>query len=486
MGVGRWFQTTLLRHPVQLPPREEAPPANVPLAVLHDWLLLAAVVCVAAAIGALVALWSAKPSLLKRQPGLVGLLASLVLGTDLSVLFLRFGPSKAHEFLDECCATLGRWAILKLGPDHLIVRDALLWTTPHSFPPVFQRSAPLRSLMPHRSCASQVVTDPEGVQDIFAGKKGAFSNKSKPVMAVDWFFKDSLLTMQADQWRHDRTFVNGAIAGHRIDLVYPAMHAKLGAIWDKIDGFEGNEFDLSKLLPSLIVDVFGEFALGVNLNTIQGHNKDFFEALTSMPAGIQAMTAEPPWTWELPTPRNLRLRRARATVDTFIRKLLDDRPARLEARTAAGSGAECLLDRLLSESSRGKMSEKRVMSNIGIFFIGSFEYISNTIFFTLEFLSGHPEVVRKLRAELAAHRRRGGRAGGAAGRSVLGRGASRVDAAGAGGSRRGTHGRRVCRPPHPRRPAARRQGDWDPSLRPSNEHGPRPVARPHGPPRLSA
>jgi len=120
---------------------------------------------VASAVGAAALLWAATPKAkrLQRPTGLVGLLASWVLGTDVSVYLLRFGPNKGHKFFDECCATPGRWFTLRLGPDILIV-----------------------------------TTDPVACQDIFVVKKRSFSTRTVTVMVIDWFFKGALPTLHAD------------------------------------------------------------------------------------------------------------------------------------------------------------------------------------------------------------------------------------------------------------------------------------------------
>jgi hypothetical protein len=237
--LGRWL-TTVLRRPVKLPPREYAAPADAPL---RAWLLVAAVLCVTLAIGAVALLRAAKPKSkrLPRPPGLAGLLASLVLGIDLSVYLFRFGPTKADEFFDECCATLGRFFTLRLGPNTLVV-----------------------------------TTDTVACHDLFVGKKKSFSTQTVPVMVINWFFKDALPALPADQWPHDRAVVQGAIAGHSIHLAYPAMHAKLGTIRDRIDESQGNEFDLSELLPVFSWTSSVSLRLASTLTRCRGRTKTFF------------------------------------------------------------------------------------------------------------------------------------------------------------------------------------------------------------------
>ncbi|MGK5636751.1 cytochrome P450 [Streptomyces sp. URMC 126] len=126
---------------------------------------------------------------------------------------------------------------------------------------------------------------------------------------------------------------------------------------------------------------------------------------TTVVAGIPRRALVPPAADRLPTPGNRRYDRARSRLRGAIGRLIADRLGAATAGGAAGGDGD-LLSLLLAAGRDGAdgraLSESEVADQLVTFFAAGTETSGSALAWALHLLGGHPEVARRLRAEVDA------------------------------------------------------------------------------------
>jgi cytochrome P450 len=247
-----------------------------------------------------------------------------------------------------------------------------------------------------------VVNDPEAVFYVLSKNQKNYE-KSRSYQGLKLFLGEGLLTSEGEFWKRQRR------------LAAPAFHHRaLQGFADQMVECTQSLLDEWSSAPSHhVVDAHSEMMrltfriVGMTLfsTDVEGAAREVGEAL-----GIalehaddyaNAMVRVPPW---VPTPRNLRFRRARKILDDLVFAIIEQR------RTAARSGEATpndLLGLLMQATDEGahggeraRMTDRELRDEVMTLVLAGHETTANALSWALYLLSRHPAVERALHAEV--------------------------------------------------------------------------------------
>lgn len=209
-----------------------------------------------------------------------------------------------------------------------------------------------------------------------------------------------LLTAQGDLWRRNRRIANPAFTRRAIGGFARTMTTasqELAADWaPRADG--RTEVDVALEMNHLALRIAGETLFGQDVGQAQdavGHGLEVV-----LDEFIRISTLPWPWMMHLPTPRNLRLKRAMAQLDAVVSSIITAR----RAEVAEGEPRPDLLGMLMAaEDDDGVgLSDKQLRDEVLTMLLAGHETTANALAWTLMLLGRHPQVQERLAAELTA------------------------------------------------------------------------------------
>ncbi|MFD6275143.1 cytochrome P450 [Streptomyces sp. NPDC060209] len=251
-----------------------------------------------------------------------------------------------------------------------------------------------------------VVTDPALTRQVLVTDAAHFAKGGKIIDALRVFFGDGLATV-ADGETHLRNrrlmqpMFNKAHIATRGSAMIDQVSAMVGA-WQ--DGEQRDVFaDMNDVtLASFLVALFGT-DLPAHL---QG---EFTRLMPEIMKGTIRQTILPSWVTRLPLPANRAHARRVARLRTLIDQAIDHHAGRLDAGTSIpGDAAGCphagrqagLFETLLTAPE--PLTRQHLQDEAITLLTGAIETTGATLAWTLYEVTRHPEVERRLRAELAA------------------------------------------------------------------------------------
>jgi cytochrome P450 len=208
-------------------------------------------------------------------------------------------------------------------------------------------------------------------------------------------FGNGLLTSDGDFWRRQRrlaqpAFSHQRIAGHAATMV---RHAAAVATELASHGAHG-PFDVLRQVHAITIRIIGEALFGADiasdLQTIEPALSTLAQEVTDHIYG------RPVLPWFVPSPENVRRRRARRTIDHVVERLIGD-------RRGDPSGHDDLLSRYMSAHDEGEetgMSDAQLRDEVLTLFMAGEETVANAVTWALHLLGQHPEVERRVADEV--------------------------------------------------------------------------------------
>ncbi len=236
-----------------------------------------------------------------------------------------------------------------------------------------------------------MVSDPELIEEVFVSRarefaKGAIEQLVRPSVG------NGILLSEGDYWKRQRRMV--APPFHRQKLAGYG-EVMVGVAERMTSGFaDGEVRDLFPVTTNIALAVAAKTMFDVDVDNDAGGIAD---ALTAMMRAVNArVDAAVPLPDFVPTPTMLRLRRARAKLDTVLYRAIAE-------RRAAATPGDDLLSLLLSvrdeDDGRG-MTDLQLRDEAMTLFIAGFETTAISLSWIIHVLSTHPEVDTRLREQV--------------------------------------------------------------------------------------
>ncbi len=236
-----------------------------------------------------------------------------------------------------------------------------------------------------------VVSHPDDI-DTLAVKNARIMLRDDYVDVLQRALGLGLLTSDGELWKRQRKLMSQAFTPKRIAEYGAAMvRVTDAALASWRDGMEINlHQEMSRVTMEVVADVlFGASVSASDVKTVRESMEVINEFFANSPEAIAKL---PAW---VPTPRNVRMNRAVRAIDELIYGII--------ARRRAGEQKDDLLGTLLAAQDDGgmRMSDQQLRDEAITLFLAGHETTSLALAHTLYLLSKHPEVERRLHAELA-------------------------------------------------------------------------------------
>ncbi len=241
-----------------------------------------------------------------------------------------------------------------------------------------------------------LISHPDDVQRVLQSnwknyRKGIFNQPLVPLLG------SGLLTNEGESWLAQRRLLQPAF--HREHLVALAEvmveeTQRLVEQWRAL-AQSGEPADVASAMHRLTLAIAGRTLLGTPLRAEDALSRAFLTAIQHVNYRARHPLALPDW---VPAPRNLRYRRAAATLDRRVRQIVRERRER-------GGEQKDVLSLLLSardaETGHG-MDEEQLRDEVLTFLVAGHETAANMLGWTWHLLGQHPSVAERLRREADA------------------------------------------------------------------------------------
>jgi cytochrome P450 len=207
---------------------------------------------------------------------------------------------------------------------------------------------------------------------------------------------NGLVTSEGDFWKRQRRIANPAFHRRRIESwakVMTEATEQMLRTWGPLRE-ENSVVDIQAEMMALTLRIVGETLLSVD---VTGESAEVGDAVTVAFEHIGRRTRTPLTFPEwVPTPRNVRFNRAMATLNRVVGEII-------AARRQSGEIGDDLLGMLMDtqdEETGERMNDPQLRDEVMTMFLAGHETTATNLTWTFYLLSKHPEVERRLRAEI--------------------------------------------------------------------------------------
>jgi cytochrome P450 len=237
-----------------------------------------------------------------------------------------------------------------------------------------------------------LVSDPELIRQVFLPLNDGFT-KGRALQRAKVILGEGLLTSEGQWHARQRRLIMPAFHRSRLALYAKAM---IDLAAKQRDGWQaGQELDLRQEMMRLTLEIAGQTMFGAQL---ADDAQAISDALTEIMNRFKlAVVPGIEWMQHLPTPGNLKFKRAIRRLDQVVYRIIRE-------RRENGGDHEDLLSMLLAaedeENERKHMSDTQVRDEVMTLFLAGHETTANALTWTFVHLSKNPEVAAKLKQEL--------------------------------------------------------------------------------------
>ncbi|MGB3683626.1 MAG: cytochrome P450 [Rubrobacteraceae bacterium] len=237
-----------------------------------------------------------------------------------------------------------------------------------------------------------LLSNPEHIEQVLVGNNRNFI-KDRVTRGELSILGDGLLTSDGDFWRRQRRLAQPAFHRERIENYAGTMVAYTERM---LEGWrDGEQKDIHRDMMRLTLEIVAKTLVDTD---IAGEAEDVGDALGAVMAhfsdqGSGVFLRMLPDS--VPTPSNLRYRRAQRRLEEFIYGIIDE-------RRRSGRDTGDLLSMLLHarDEDGGRMSDEQLRDEVMTVIMAGHETTAIALSWTWRLLALHPEVEKKLHSEL--------------------------------------------------------------------------------------
>lgn len=233
----------------------------------------------------------------------------------------------------------------------------------------------------------------EAVRHVLQANAKNYSKRTRATAKMSLFLGKGLVTSDGELWRRQRRIAAPAFHKQRIEGFAGTMVRATSEMLDRWTGARG-VVDVDRAMMALTMRIASETLLGRDLS---GDADAVGEALGFLTVNTnRRITRLVDLPLAVPTPENLRYRRAVKVVDDLLIGLVAERRKRpTEAHDLLGM----LLDARDDETGEG-MSDAQLRDEAITIFAAGHETTSNALSWTFLLLARHPEIAARLHDEV--------------------------------------------------------------------------------------
>ena len=251
-----------------------------------------------------------------------------------------------------------------------------------------------------------LVNDPNVVKHVLVDNPKAYT-KSRNYLGLKVVLGEGLLTSEGDHWRRQRKLAQPAFHRDKLaafaDQMSTATRDMLSR-WTREHGEQSAGADTFCIHAEMMRLTFRIVGLTLFSSDVDGDAKDVGQALEVAMHWAndhaESFIRIPPY---VPTPANIRFKRAKRTLDDVVFRLIAER--RQQAQRTGDFGSD-LLGMLMASTEEGDgsgtgsgMDDQQLRDEIITMILAGHETTANLLSWTFHLLSKHPEIERRVHEE---------------------------------------------------------------------------------------
>jgi cytochrome P450 len=235
-----------------------------------------------------------------------------------------------------------------------------------------------------------LLSHPEHIEYLLATGARNFAKRTYVLNLLLPLLGNGLLTSDGDFWLRQRRLMQPAFGRQRIAGYSQAMVSRTLGMLERWR--DGETRDLHAEMMRLTLEIVGETLFGADVSGDAQEVGEVLEvAMHNFIARWESALPVPAW---LPTPGNLRYRRALRKLDRVIYRIIHQR------RAEGGRGEDLLSLLLRAHDEGGGMTDRQLRDEATTLFLAGHETTANALSWTWYLLARNPEVEAKLLAEV--------------------------------------------------------------------------------------
>ena len=242
-----------------------------------------------------------------------------------------------------------------------------------------------------------VVNHPDFIRPVLSRGHEHFSKRIIDYRVMSRVMGTGLVTSDGPLWAGQRrlmqpVFSNRNVAG--FDETINGLTSTLMSRWDARTG--GEIVRIDREMAGLTFRIVGATLFGADIERHSGEVAEILEIINLRPQELRGLMTLVSW---IPTPHNLKWRRALKRLDRIVHDVI-------AARRRAGSSGDDILGRLLGardeETGKG-LDQTQIRDEMVTLMLAGLDTSAHALTWTLYLLATHPEVESRLVEHLAAH-----------------------------------------------------------------------------------
>ena len=208
---------------------------------------------------------------------------------------------------------------------------------------------------------------------------------------------DGLITLEGEAWAHRRRAAAPAFHRSSIEVLAPIFVDRATAFVERLRRRDEKNapFDALAEMTRLTMDIAGRALFSVALDDSDSSAHALTAALEVANARGNTALAFP---LEVPTPSNLRMRRALGILDEKMLAIVDH--VRAQTSNERGKSVLDALSRFVDPDTGDKLDRRALRNEVVTFFIAGHETTALTLAWTLALLADAPDAVERLAEEV--------------------------------------------------------------------------------------
>jgi cytochrome P450 len=242
-----------------------------------------------------------------------------------------------------------------------------------------------------------MVAHPDGVEQVLRSRRANYV-KGSVYDGARLLLGNGLVTAEGDDWQRQRAQANPAFRPARLERYLAVMAGSTRALLDDWERRGRTLLDAQAEMTRLTLGITGRTLFGLDLSDQSGRaGAAFGAALKAIGRRGPASLQLPLW---LPTPGNVRLRRALADLDLLVYEII----GRFRSGEAT-DGGRTLLGAYMAgrdpETGEG-MSDRQLRDEVITLYLAGHETTASLLAWSLYVLAREPEIEQRLAAEADA------------------------------------------------------------------------------------
>jgi cytochrome P450 len=236
-----------------------------------------------------------------------------------------------------------------------------------------------------------VITSPSLANEVLSTKQGSFAKTPGLAIFMRPVLGEGLLTSERAVHERQRRLLAPAFAHKRIAAYATTMGERAARLATSLE--DGKEVDLGEAMMRLTFEIVGKTLFDAD---VVGDATAVGEALTTaMEVAIGQLWSALPVPPMIPTPQNLRYKRAVARLDEVVFRIIRER------REQGGDRGDVLSMLIEAKDEDGtKMTDRQIRDEAMTLAIAGHETTANALAWTFYLLARHPAVRERMESEL--------------------------------------------------------------------------------------